>query len=369
MSIDGKITARHIGWFIIIVRSTVVITTILSLEAGAAQDAWISELIAFPIELIMAVIIVGLALRFPTQSLFDYPKMIFGKIVGTVIILGYLWYFFFISVTLLRELSNFITTVFLQTTPPIVVMTVFLAVVAYTVYLGIEPLARFTDLFLPLLLFMTITSWIFIWPDLDFTRLMPVLVEQGLPTVVKGGIVASSGFMFCAAIGVLFPLINTQKRVMGIVALSLLTATVFISFTTAITIAALGAKQAEMVSFKGLSISQIITIGQFAERLDPIALIVWVGSTFIKVSVFFYCFISGLRQSIQSEKAQVFIIPSAIMVAVFSLLVFTDFPQLQDFLSSGLVIHNYIFILVIPTLMLVTALIFNKKGETNAGKN
>lgn len=368
MSAETKITARHMAWLIVTVRTAVVITTILSIEAGAAQDAWISEIIALPIELGMALVIIALGIRFPGRSIFQYPKDIFGKFIGTLLTFSYLWYFFFISTTLLRELSTFMTTVFLPETPPIPVMALFLAVLTYAVYLGIENIARFTDLFFPLLLLMFLISWVFILPELDFARLMPIYTENGFSTILRGGLVASSGFMFAGAIGVLFPMVNTQNQALKAVSLGLLTATVIISFSTAITIAALGAKQAEMISYKGLTISQLITVAEFAERLDPLALVTWVGATFIKISVFFYCFIAGCRESLQTKRTQVLIVPSAILLVAFSMLVFPDFPRLQDFISRGFVIHNHIFILIIPAFMLLAALVLGKKGDSHAAK-
>lgn len=361
MSIDGKITLRQMAWLIITIRVAVVITAVASIEAR--QDAWIAEMGAVLIKIFMALIIVLLALRFPSKSIFQYPQLIFGKLIGTGIVLGYLWFFLFVTASLTRELGDFITTVFMPQTPIIVVIGMFVLACAYAVHMGIESITRINDIFVPILMLSFGIFFLLVWQDADLSRLRPVFVETGALQIIKSSIVASAGFMLVAAFGVLLPHVNEAKRAFPFMLAGLAVVGFMITTSVITYITVLGVDQFVMVNFEGLAVTRVIAVADFFERLDPLTMLVWVVASFIKVAVFYYCFVLGIGQLLKTEEVNLLVVPTGAAVIALSLISFESFPQLENFFLNGWVVHNHIFLLFIPASMLTTAIIFNKKEQ------
>ncbi|MGF7184508.1 spore germination protein KB [Desulfitispora alkaliphila] len=363
MSIDGRINARQLAWLVITIQTSVVITLVASIDAGARQDAWISELLGMLLMIFAAYVIITTGLRFQNKSLYQYLPLVYGKVLGTLLGLGYLWFFLFMTATLVRELGEFILTVFIPETPIIVVIGMFVLTCAYGVYMGIETIVRINDILLPVVLLMIFSLWLLVFQEVNFDNLRPVVLETGPIPIIRGGIVVLAGFMLGIAIAVLFPYVEKRALAFPFVTIGLLVKGFIIATTVVFVIGVLGVNQAEMVNFKGLSLVRIISVADFFERLDPLVMLVWVGAFFIKVSVFYYCFVIGVGQILKTEKVTRLVLPAAALIIALSIGSFENFSQLMDFHQRGKVLHNYFFILVIPVTTLFLAIVRNKKEE------
>ncbi|MDW7673843.1 MAG: endospore germination permease [Bacillota bacterium] len=362
MSIDGKISARQIAWLVVTIRTAVVLAGIASLRAGVGRDAWISEIIGVMLMIGMAWLMVTLCMRFPDKSIIEISEAILGKFLGKLIGIGVLWFFLFATASLIRELGELMTTVFMPETPIIVFLSLITLLSAYAVRMGVESIARVNDVFFLVVITMFGILWALVYKELNFaSNLLPIYVEAGWPMIAKGGIVVAAGFMLVLAIGMIFPYVNQQKRVFKMTLLGLIIQGIIITGTTIIVITEFGPAQAEMLNFHGIAVTRVIAVAEFLERVDAIFMTVWIISSFVKIALFYYCFVLGLGQVFNLEAVNFLIVPSGALMIALGMASFQSFPQLINFFAAGWVVHNWLFLFFIPVGLLFLSIILKKK--------
>lgn len=126
----------------------------------AKHDAWLASIISLIIGLLLVGLLDKLGSRFPDLNIFEYSEKLLGSIIGKVIIFLLTMYFLILSALMIRQVGDFLTIQIMPETPIEVIIITFLVVMIMGVRLGIEPVARNGEMFLPfvfiLLLFMVI---------------------------------------------------------------------------------------------------------------------------------------------------------------------------------------------------------------------
>lgn len=130
--------------------------TILIRGLEAKQDLWLSIILAMLMTLAMCLIYARLHYLFPHKDLFDILKICFGKLIGKIIGLLYIWFAFHLSALILTYNGFVFTTLHFPETPEIAFNILSVLVGIYAVKLGIEVLARWGNFFLLILIFIII---------------------------------------------------------------------------------------------------------------------------------------------------------------------------------------------------------------------
>lgn len=363
MSIDGKVTPRQIAWLVVTIRTSVVMVTIASIGAGMGRNAWIAEGIAVALMIMMAWVMITLCSRFPNKSLIEICQAILGKYLGKILGIAILWFFLFVSATLLRETAEFLKANFYEETPLIVLISAFIIVTAYAARMGLETIARVNDVFFFLIVLMYGVMWVFLFKDVDFANLFPLVKETGFFNLLLGGVMTAPGFMLIVAIGMIFPYINQQKRVFKMVVLGLLVKGFIIINMVIFSIAILGPELLDVVNFPGLFLSKSIQVAEFIENIDALFMFIWIMATFIKLALFYYCLVLGTGQVFNLEGVNLLVVPIGALIIAVAMASYESFFELIFFFTEGWVIHNWLFLFFIPAGLLTLAVIFDKKEK------
>jgi len=125
-------------------------TTILfALGIKAKQDAWIAIIIAMIIGFLLILIYTTIQKAYPNKHLGDIFLSVFGKWVGRVVILLYALYFSYFAATNFWEFGEIIVQLILLRTPLEIVLLLVMIVMLYAAFLGIEVIARTSEIFFP----------------------------------------------------------------------------------------------------------------------------------------------------------------------------------------------------------------------------
>lgn len=131
-------------------------------NAMAMESGWlivmISTIISIPILIMYSEIIDS----FQEKDFFDILEIIFGNLLSKIIIALYIFYFFFLGATILRNFMEYVKITTLSRTPQVVTGAIFALMCAYGVKKGIESLANWAKIFFiiciiiisPIILFM-----------------------------------------------------------------------------------------------------------------------------------------------------------------------------------------------------------------------
>ncbi|KAB2330146.1 GerAB/ArcD/ProY family transporter [Cytobacillus depressus] len=263
----------------------------------AKQDAWISSLIAifFGIAVVFAATKVGLF--FPNKTLVEFTKLILGKWLGTIIIFFYFIQWYSVIGTILGEFAEFTITILLPTTPSWILILTMLLLMIYVTYTGgIEGIARCSEVFGPMVLLMVVLLVILSLPNMEFDRILPIYSETGFREILKGSF---SPLSFLGESVIMMMMISFMdqpkqgplKAIWGIALSGFLVSTVIISVLTIF-----GPEVASKFLFPAFETIRFINVMNFIQNLEIIAVLVWILSAFIKVSLYFFSASYGTAQ-------------------------------------------------------------------------
>ena len=113
------------------------------------RDSWLTPLIATISGLVVALVCIALAKKFPQQVFAEYLPQILGKIPGKLLAGIYTAVFIHLTSVILNQSSSFVHVAFLRETPLVALEILIGLASLYGAYLGIEVIARQNELVWP----------------------------------------------------------------------------------------------------------------------------------------------------------------------------------------------------------------------------
>jgi spore germination protein KB len=237
---------------------------------------------------------------------------------------------------------------------------------AYAARSGFEVIARLGELLFPLVVVMYLVGAVTVVKEVDLSLIKPVLAQP--PAVLaQASVTSAAGFMYVTAMAVIFPNITHQEGMRRLTFLGFVLIGIINSFITFLIIGTFGPAQAQAMTFPGLELVRYVSIADIIERLDPLIMIIWVGTTYLKISVFLYCAAVGIAHVCGLKNYRPLVLPLGTIIAGVGIIMFPSFIVLTDWLTAGWVVQNYIFQLGIFILLLLVALARNIRGTERRG--
>lgn len=327
---------------------------ILGIGAEAKNDAWISGIIGLLMSLPVIFIYTRILTLFPGKDLFEILCIIFGKKIGTIFTVLYIWYSFHLGALVIRNFGEFINTVAMPETPIFVSMLSLVMVTIIGVKSGIEVLARTSAYLLPFLLFIMIVVLIMGFPLLDFSNIKPFFAN-GWPLILKGGATTFS-FPFAESvlfIGVLSSL-KTPKSLKKVYFLGTITAGLFIILTTLRNILTLGEIQANLYFPAHVAVSRI-SIGDFVQRIEVTVALVFVVSAFIKTSICLLVASKGLASLFHLADYRSIVIQVGLLMLYFSFSLYDSIMEMGNWAFQVYFYYAFPFQVLFPVIIFITA--------------
>ena len=295
MKVAEKITPIQLG---LLIFSFVVSTLILSVPgvmvAFAKQNAWLSVFPASLTGLVSIWVMTTLANRYPGMTIMQYSSKIVGKWLGKFIGFYFTYYLFFFITSTVNEHAGFINIVLLPRTPSLIGIVTILILCGFAVIAGIEVIGRCNEFIAPLIILFLIPLFILSMGDSDPAQLTPILGE-GIQPVLKGAVVPSAWMSQFFFMGWLLPYLNQPEKARKLSLIALLSMIVLIVVIDLLTIMVFGPITGKL-NFSFLRVIQYTGIVGSFERLEAIAVSIWVTGIFVKVSVLLFMFCLSVSQ-------------------------------------------------------------------------
>ncbi|WNS77460.1 endospore germination permease [Bacillus sp. DTU_2020_1000418_1_SI_GHA_SEK_038] len=293
-----KINGLQIFWLIFTFETgNMLLLTINPLISDAKQDAWISALVAIVPGIIIVLIASKVSLLYPNQTLIEFSKTILGKWIGTIIVMIYFIQWYSVIGNILGEFAEFTILILLPNTPSwILILTMLLLMIYVTYIAGIEGIARCSEVFGPIVLLMVILLFILSIPNMEFRKILPIYSDTGLTTIIKGSL---SPLSFLGETVLMMMIISFMDRpkqgplkaIWGIALSGFL-----VSTTTLSVIMVFGPEVAKNILFPAFDTIRFISVMNFIQNLEIVAVLIWILSVFIKVSLYFFSASYGTAQ-------------------------------------------------------------------------
>lgn len=344
--------------FTILVSLFVIGDTILFLPSNVTvhgrQDAWISALFALLIGIIFVYVYSFLGTQFENQTLIEMVESAFGKLVGKVIGVIIVFYFFIDSTVVLWQVGDFMSSQILIETPIQFELMIFLGIVIYAIRLGIETFARATEILFPIVLLLITLLFVFLTPLIDISKIEPVF-EAGVKGILKGSIPLIGYYFEPIILLMIFPFVNNTKIGTYAYVLGMLIGAALLFMVILFSLLVLGVDITERNIYPSYLLGKKISVGKFLERIEVIMATIWILTLFVKLTICFYATALGISQLLKLKDYKALLIPLAIITIISSLASVPNVSYFNQFVLFTWWAYTSTFGLILPFILMIMA--------------
>lgn len=343
-----KITGMQVFWLITLMSmGMTLVMTLTPSVITARQDIWMSMILAGCITLLITFFTTQTSLLHPDQNLVQLSRTILGKWLGSVVMLIYFIQWFTILPIVLRQFNDVIHIMILPQTPKWAIMLIMLGLITYATYSGgIVSIARCSEILGPIVIIMVLLTLIASVNNVDLHLLLPVYADSGLLAIFKGSLAPASYLGHSVEYLMLAPFLIKPGKGGKFAFAAVITASAVVLLAMTMAIATMGVPITPKMWYPFFEMSRKISLFGFIENLDPLPIVVWVASVFIKLAVFLFITSYGTAQYLNIKNWRIMIWFIAPIVLIFAFI-----PQ-----NVTEAISNYLFNYWIPIALPVNML-------------
>jgi spore germination protein KB len=328
-------------------------TLVLGTGAGAKKDVWLAVLIAIIVAVPVNWIYAKIHSSYMDKDLFDIYEIVFGKYIGKILSIIYIWFAFQLGGLVIINFDNFITTIGPNETPTIVWSIIITGLSCYAAKLGIEVLGRWSGFFLKMLLLLIAITFTLSTSKFQFNNVRPILYE-GVQPVMKGAF-SSLTFPFAEVVIFLMVLSGFKEKNEPIkVYLSALALGGFCIFILgARNILVLGEAALSRSYFPSYLAVSRINIGEFLQRLEIAVSVSFLSTGFVKISVCLLAASKGISKLFNLQDYRFIVIPVGIAMINFASSQYESVMEARRWAFEVWPYYAFPFQVVIPLLTLI----------------
>ncbi|WP_152397850.1 GerAB/ArcD/ProY family transporter [Paenibacillus cellulositrophicus] len=325
----------------------------------AGRDLWLSPVWSHLTGIMMVLAMLRLSRMFPEESIIVYSKRILGKWLGIAAGFIFVFYAFYLTSVILRIYTDFISSVFLENTPTVVISGGIMFLVAYTARGGVEVLGRLAQLFIPATIVVFVILSILTIPEWELSNALPILGKGPIPSL-KGATVPFTWFAGYILLGLYYPLLSDKRKV----TLFVMTAW----FGEMITLAASGlisvflfGEYTSTLNYPFIEVVRYIALGEFFQHIDALLLAVWLPGTFIELATYHYATVTGIAEWTGLKNYRALSFTLGFLVLVVSYWGITSDIDFERYLATSHIWFDF-SVLVFGLLLFLVAWIRSKLG-------
>src|SRR5690554_3287380 len=316
----------------------------------AKQDAWIAFVIGMIMGLVIITIYILIAKIHPGKNLIEILQDTFGKYVGILLSILYIFFFLHLSSLILRALSEYMIIVNYYETPQYFIMLSIMLVIVYTLRKGFEVAARAAEIFIPVLILFVVFLFFILTDNFKFDFFLPVLKNGVKPILNTGFIILNFPFGGLVVLLMIFPYLNERNKMVKHTYISVIIGGLLLLMIIVRDLVVLGSNISSFVVFPpNISTSLIPTavLEPFISMNLLIAvagtLCVYINATSKAISILF------------NVEDKTLIIPIVTIVIGVSLWQFNNISEIFKFLTEVFPYYSFVFQAIIPLGILIVS--------------
>ncbi|WP_088013527.1 GerAB/ArcD/ProY family transporter [Gottfriedia acidiceleris] len=333
----------------------------------AKQDGWISLLIGLIAACLIFAVYIKLYSLFPEQPLTKYIQIILGKYVGKILALVYILYFLYVAARALRDFEDLLTITLYNASSLISIGLIMMLLIMYAISKGLETFARSCEFIFIMIMFLV---FIFIGFEIianliKIDNLRPVLENGWKPIFKAFPISLTVPFGEILTFTMIMPHLSKQNLAIKVGIPALLFSGLILTLFAVLNTAILGPSVIERTTYPLLTAVSYINIADFIQRLDTFIVVIAVCNSFVKITIYFYCAVSGAAELFNIKKTDQLVYPIGIITIVTSLWVASNFLEHH---KEGIDLVPYLLhipLQIIIPISLLLILLFQGKLKNN----
>lgn len=360
---NGIISTNQYVWLLFtIITSFSTLQIVGRLIAHAGRDAWLSVVIAWFLDVLLAVVYAYMGVRFPGENMVQYSITILGKIGGRIVASIFLVFFLLCTSALIRSLCTLLIGEFFPRTPINVFLVICFILIGVGAKKGLEAIARTSEILGPIYLLCFIVILAMAARLVNIDNLKPQLYEGWFPPLT-GAPFLLSFISICIIMGMFIPYCNKPENGLKGKFISVTLGSAVAGLLVVFGIGIFGSVQAGNLVNVGLKIARIVEVGNAIQRLEAIWLMVSVAAGIMASISLIWAFSLGVSQVVGLKGYKHLVYPAVLLSFVLTITSFENSNDINDF-------SNYIFPFiaifvesVLECFLLIMALVLKKKGK------
>ncbi|MBJ6360312.1 endospore germination permease [Paenibacillus sp. GCM10012307] len=301
------------------------------LTSQVKQDLWLSMIFGTLIDIYVAYILQSLGNQYKGKTIIQYTGSILGKAAGKIVSLCYLLFFLIVMMTAMWIYCDFMSRSLMPETPQLVFSLTMMFCAGMATWIGIEAIARLSQLIGAIVLVASIILFICSIADFRIENLLPVL-EDGILPPLRGAIYPGSWFGICITVAMLMPHLSNPSKMFWMKSKAVVLGAFIMTIYLMYSIAVMGPDMAGKFE-NPIYIFSRITHLIILDRVEVLLLLIFIFGSLITISIVFFAFTKGMQQWTGSKSPKPWIIIFGIIV-VFS--PFAPFSHNSPVISSYL---------------------------------
>ncbi len=319
----------------------------------AMQDAWLAYLIGMLMGIGIITIYIGIARMHMGKNLVEILQDTFGKTIGTVAALLYLWYFLHIAAIVLRVYSEYMVVVNYFETPKLFIMICLMIIIVYNLRKGFEVVGRVSELSIPLMAFSVIVLFFLLASSFKFDFIRPFLKEGLAPVLRVAWGIATYPFGELIILLMIFPYLNEQNKLARTTYLGVAAGGILLFLIIIRDLLVLGPNLLSILVFPAnVSTALLPTVG--LEPLISINLLIG-GLGFL--CVYIHSATLAIAQIFKIQEHRIFILPIVSLIIGLSIWLYDNISEMFAFLHRVYAYYSILFQIVIPLIILLVSYI------------
>ncbi|TYP75483.1 GerAB/ArcD/ProY family transporter [Paenibacillus methanolicus] len=286
----------------------------------AGRDGWLSGMLSVSMGMGVLLLYAALQRRNPARTLVQICQSRLGRWAGSIAASIYVFGFLLLlSASMVRVLTDFMSTQIMPNTPVQVIALLFLVLVVRAARGGIETIARTAEISAPWVMLLLGLLVMFVIPESHIDRIQPFLYNGVKPVIAGSLTFLAYGFIETGSFLMIFPFVRGGERGLrkplllgGAAGGTLLVAIIFFCLTV------FGPGITASSTYPSYMLAKKIEIGEFLQRIEAIMAIAWLFTIFFKLTLSFYGICLGAAQMFKLSDYKLFTFPLALLLLVMS---------------------------------------------------
>ncbi|NIK70586.1 endospore germination permease [Paenibacillus sp. BK720] len=361
---NAKISVRQFTILIMIgtVGDSILIMPTIT-AASSKQDAWLSMLLALLAGIVTGIIFAAIANRLQRISLYEAIRQRLGLWFGGFFFLLFIFSSFMCILTLLSEMSQFMTLQLMPETPVNAIILFFEAVIIIAYRYGIEAYARMGEILFPVMMGLFALLVVLLMPQIEWPNVRPIMAQGFLP-IMQGALPAyCTAFVEMAGLLMLVPYVQGNGKLTRPILSGFAVGGTVLFLIVLLSVLVLGPSLMQTKYYPTFVLAQKIMIGHFFERIEAVIAFLWVITVFYKTLIHFFTLTTGLAQVFRLKESKMLTIPLGMILLVGTVVGTPNITTYNQILINYYPWFDLTFFLVLPIIMLILILAIKKKQQ------
>lgn len=346
--------------FFTIGSSILYIPSTLTIEVQ--QDAWVAAIIGVLLGLLVVWFFTTISLWFPKLTYTEVIEKIFGKFLGKLISLLFVFMAILYASALIAQSSIFLNIQMYPKTPIAYISLLLVLIVILAVRLGIQTIARSAEIFVfpyfLLFIFLVVT----ISPQIEMGNIEPFF-QTNISSLLNSSFkLTAVSTINSIVLFMIFPaFVNDLKKSRKSFYIGTLIGGAVIVTITMLCIFVLGPHTTLRQIYPSYTLAKVINIGDFITRIEAFMATLWTIALFFKVVLYFYAGLLGLSKILNIKEYRVLTFPVGSIVLGTSIILYPNILYQNTFNEKIAIALTIIVGLLCPLLATIVFLLRKKK--------